>query len=415
MKASIICIGTELLKGKTIDTNSYYIAKELVNQGFTIENKLIVGDEMKGLVNGLNFCFSTSDVIITIGGLGPTLDDITRDAIAAATGNPLELNEDIHKHIQHQIESRYKSCAANNIRQAYFPKGSKILPNPIGTAPGFLVEALDKKIYAIPGPPLEMKLMFDNEVLSYLREIIKVPTKTVSIEIIGLGESSFEESIDDIIKDHQNVIYGIYALNGKLTLTLTASGRNNEDIDNILEPIIEEIKKRYQKYIYSLKGESLEERIFYLLQEKNYTLSTAESCTGGLLASVLTGVSGISRVFDGGYVTYSNEFKIKELSVAKETIEEHGAVSKETAMEMLIGLKDKTQTSCGISITGIAGPTGGTPEKPVGLVYIGVYTPTGMEVLKYQFYGPRSRIQQLAVYNGLNQLRLSLNNLQNSI
>lgn len=405
MKASILCIGTELLKGKTVDTNSYYIARSLMELGYVIENKVILGDDIEAVINGLKFCFSTSDIIITIGGLGPTLDDITREAIAIATGSPLELNQDINRAIQDYIKKRYKKCPASNERQAYFPMGSNILANPIGTAPGFYIEKDGIKVFAVPGPPSEMKLMIDEEVLPYLKEGIDLVTKTISIEMIGVGESSFEETIADIIKDNKNITFGIYALNGKLSLTLTATGRYENEIEAMTEPIIKEVKNRYGSNIYSVDGYSLEEVVFTILKEKNLTLATAESCTGGLLSSIFTGISGASQVFDGGFVTYSNEFKVKQLGVPQEIINNYGAVSKETAMAMLKALKSKTKASCGISITGIAGPTGATEEKPVGLVYIGVYTPNAMEVYSFQFFGTRSRIQHFAANNALNLLR----------
>ncbi|SCY11894.1 competence/damage-inducible protein A [Alkaliphilus peptidifermentans] len=405
MKASIVCIGTELLKGKTIDTNSYFISQQLISHGFSVGTKLIVEDDLQSIINSITYALNNSDILIITGGLGPTLDDITREAVAEVTGCPLELNDDAKEHIVEILSRRHKRCPANNFRQAYFPKGASIIENENGTAPGFLIEYKFKKIYVLPGPPFEMQAMLTSYVMPSLKYLSSKSIIIKSFEVIGIGESALEDELMDLIQKYNNLSVATYALDGNITLTVTAEGESEDFCREEMEPLLREIQARIGNYIYSHDGSTLEEEVYKILKEKNLRLSTAESCTGGMLAAKLTSVAGISEVFESGFITYSNESKTRDLSISPELINSFGAVSKEVALAMVKGLKSRTNSQCCISITGIAGPKGGTPEKPVGTVFIGINVIDEFEVVHLQLYGKRERIQKLSTITALNLLR----------
>ena len=413
MKATIICIGTELLIGLTQETNSYYIANRLKEYGVQVACKYIVEDDMRQVKEALELAIGNGDLVIATGGLGPTLDDLTKEAIADYIGVSMELHIPSKDKIINMMTTRHSTCTENNLRQAYFPKGSQILENPVGTAPGCIVEYNGKKIVALPGPPREMKRMLDDN-LSYMLEGFKL-SSTISkrFDFFGIGESALEDKLSSLFNNQNNPIIATYAAMGSVTLLVTATASTPQAAEGLLEPFVKEINSTVGEYIYSTSGNSLEEVVVKLLKDKGMTLSLAESCTGGLLASRLTRLAGVSEVFDRSLVTYSNRAKVEALGVPAEIIEKYGAVSEETAMAMLKGLKEGSGSSCCVSVTGIAGPGGGSEEKPIGLVYIGIAIEEELSVHRFNFFGERERIQVMSVLTVLDLLRRKINRYNN--
>lgn len=405
MKATIICIGTELLNGLIQESNSYYITTMLKEHGVQVVCKYIVEDSIKFVKETLALGIQNSQLVLVTGGLGPTLDDLTREAVADFIQEPLELDLPSKEKIINMMTSRHRTCTENNFRQAYFPKGAVILENPIGTAPGFMVDYKRSRIIALPGPPREMKRMLEANLLKLLEGYSTTVVKTRRFDVFGIGESALEDRLYRLFQNQSNPVIATYASMGSVTLLITATATNDEEAELLLQPFIDEIYSSIGDYIYSEKGETLEEKVYKLLQEAGLKLSTAESCTGGLLAAKLTRVPGVSSVYDAGFITYSNEAKINDLKVPAEIIKELGAVSRETAMAMLKGLKEHTGSDCCVSVTGIAGPDGGTEEKPVGLVYIGININESFAVHQFNFIGERERIQLMSVLSALDLLR----------
>ena len=405
MKATIICIGTELLIGLTQETNSYYISNRLKEFGVQVTSKYIVEDNLKYVKDALGLAIENGELIIVTGGLGPTLDDLTREAIAEFIEVPLELDISSRDKIVDMITSRHKTCTENNLRQAYFPRGSSILENSVGTAPGFMVDYKSRRLIALPGPPREMKRMLDDNILKLLQGFDRNVVVSKRFDFFCIGESALEDKLALLFNNQSNPIIATYASMGAVTLLVTATATSKVKAEGLLEPFVSEIYKTVGEYIYSDTGEVLEEVLLRLLLDNDLSLSLAESCTGGLLAARLTRLSGVSAVFDRSLITYSNEAKMTELNVPQDIIDTYGAVSEETAFAMLKGLKELTASNCCISVTGIAGPGGGTEKKPVGLVYIGICINESLEVYKYNFMGERERIQVMTVLTALDLLR----------
>lgn len=412
MKASIICIGTELVTGKTRDTNSYYLAKELERYGVHTQAKFLVEDDLEAIVNLLELACKHSEYILLTGGLGPTLDDLTREAVAAFTGFPLELREEAREHVLESFRKLSIPCPENNLRQAYVPKGSTLITNHHGTAPGFMTIYEGKKIIALPGPPQEMTSMWQEEILPHILENVQLAYVKREVECFGIGESALEDKLLDLIRVQKNPIMATYASAGKISLLITAWDKSQEKAEAMVEALMTVVRERLGNYIYSEKGEALEEVVHQLLLDKGMNLAVAESCTGGQLAARLTSLPGISAVFHSGYVTYSNAAKMDVLGVSEKTLELYGAVSHETALEMVQGLVNRTKVDAAISITGVAGPGGGTEKKPVGLVYVGVYVKGAIEIHELRMKGDRQRIQNLTVLHALNYLRKGILNLE---
>ncbi|RKD27725.1 nicotinamide-nucleotide amidase [Caminicella sporogenes DSM 14501] len=405
MNCSILSVGTELLMGQTINSNTFFLSRKLNELGYNVLYHFSVGDNPDRLENIFKTALDISDIVITTGGLGPTQDDLTKEIISRFIGKELKLNEDSLKKIKYYFEKINREMTDNNIKQAFIPEGAIVLPNDIGTAPGFILNENEKIIICLPGPPREMNLMFQNYVKPYLAEKSKYIIKSDIIKFFGIGESKLEWILQDLISNQTNPTLATYANEGELSLRITARGKSLEEAEKLINPIKQEIKKRLDKFIYSYNNQSLEEVVGDMLIRKNVSISLAESCTGGLLVSKLTSIPGISSVLDRAIVTYSNRAKIDELGVKRETLEKYGAVSKETAMEMAEGLKDITGSKICLSITGIAGPTGATSKKPVGLVYIGVSTDEKTFYYKYNFNGSRNKIRNYSAMTALNIIR----------
>lgn len=408
MKAEIITVGTEILLGDIVNTNSQFLSKELASIGVEVYYQETVGDNETRLLNLLEEAFKRSDIVITTGGLGPTNDDITKEIAAKYFNQELVFYSDIWENIKSYFEKLGLKPTENNKKQAYFPKDCIILDNPNGTAPGVILKKENKMIILLPGPPKEMIHMFNNSVKSYLQSLTDYKLVSKTLRFIGIGESELEEKLIDIINSQSNPTIAPYAKENEVTLRITAKSKDDEKANDLIKSIEEKIKDRVGKYIYGYDDTTLEETVAKLLVKNNMTIAVSESCTGGMVSSKLIDYPGISQSFIEGCVTYSNEAKMNRLGVKKETLDKYGAVSSETAIEMAVGIAKNLNTNIGLSTTGVAGPGGGTDEKPVGLVYIGIYINGDIKVKKCNFSGSRDKIRSRATNEALNLLRLEL-------
>ena len=408
MKAEIITVGTEILLGDILNTNTHYLANELASIGVEVYYQITVGDNKDRLLNTLKESLQRSDLVICTGGLGPTDDDITKEVCAKYFGYTMEIDECSWDKIRKFFEKRDKKPTENNKKQAYFPKESKILPNDYGTAPGCIMEKNNKTIVLLPGPPREMKPMFDNYVKSYLIEKTNSVIESSVIRIIGIGESDIEHQLIDLIEKQTNPTIATYAKDCECTIRVTAKSKDIDQCRELINPIVNEIKYRFNDAIYGMGETTIEDEVAKILVNNNLTISVAESCTGGMVSSSLINYPGISSVFMEGCVTYANKAKMITLGVSEDTLNTFGAVSEECAREMASGVAKRHGTNIGLSTTGIAGPQGGTMDKPVGLVYFGIYINGKTTVKKYIFDGDRQRIRYRACKTILNDLRLEL-------
>ncbi|HLV09462.1 MAG TPA: competence/damage-inducible protein A [Halanaerobiales bacterium] len=382
MITEIISIGTELILGDVVDTNSSYIAQKMTENGFDIHYLNTVGDNKQRLVEVFKRAMMRSELVITTGGLGPTDDDLTREAIASATGTELLMMPELLTRVKEFFKSRKYKLTENNKKQGLLPEGARALSNEIGTAPGIMMERDDCVIIALPGVPREMKHIFNNSIIPYLKEINSMIIRSKVLNFFGIGESNLETELRDIIRKQSNPTLALLAGNGDVKIRITAKGKRSKEVDRLIEEAEVKIRNRVGRYIYGVNEQGLEEATAKLLQDKGLNLSLAESCTGGLLGNRITNVPGSSVYFKGGIVAYSNGIKINVLGVKKDTILKRGAVSKETAKEMAICIRKKMETDIGIGITGIAGPGGGSKDKPVGLIYVGLSTRARTKVYK---------------------------------
>lgn len=408
MKAELISIGTELLLGDIVNTNAQFLAKELATLGIDVYHQCVIGDNEERVLRAFKEAFDRCDIIITTGGLGPTQDDLTKELGAKYFNKKMILHEPSLEWIKKYLDIKDEEALEANKKQAYFPEGATILPNEKGTAPGAIISENNKTLIILPGPPKEMKSMFNNHVVKYLSDMTGEVIKSKTLRIFGIGESLMAKKINDIIQNSTNPTVAPYAKDYEVTLRVTAKEKNEEKCEALINPKCEEIKSILGEYIYGEGETSLDTVVAELLCKKKLSISTAESCTGGMVAATLISYPGISDVFKEGAVTYSNEAKMKRLGVKEETLNNFGAVSEETAREMAEGISREAKTDIGISTTGIAGPGGGTEEKPVGLVYIGVCIKGNIIVEKFNFTGDREAVRKKATMNALNILRKEL-------
>lgn len=412
MKAEIISIGTELVLGKTIDTNASYIAKKLMLLGLELLRKTVVKDEPSELISALKSAISRADVIITTGGLGPTEDDITMNSLCSAISGDVVYNKEIEKAIRVYYKNKdLKHIPKIAFRQAYIPKGAKWFGNRVGTAPGILAKYKGRFIICLPGPPRELIPMFEKYVMPYLKKIapMKRPViKTKTVKITGLTEIEVYQKTKELFSHGTNVCLGIYPHLGEVHIEITARSRKEKEAYKNMTAMEKEIKQRLRKYIYGFDDETLESVVGMLLSEMGLRISVAESCTGGLISSRITNISGSSKYFCMGVTAYSNKAKKELLGVSEKKLKKYGAVSKEIAFEMAKGIKNLSDTDMALAVTGIAGPTGGTKKKPVGLVYIAVVSDSLTNVKKYLFTGNRTEIKYQISTRALDMVRCML-------
>lgn len=368
MNAEILSVGTELLLGHTVNTDTAIVARELSTIGINVLHCATVGDNPGRLEEAVQQALSRSDILITTGGLGPTGDDLTKETVVRVAGRPLALHEESLRRIEEYFQNR--PWGESQKKQAWLPQGCTVLPNDVGTAPGCVFDTdAGKTVVMLPGPPSELTPMLTRYAIPCLAKKENAVIVSENLHVFGMGEGSVAEFIDDLMQG-ANPTAATYAKENEMFVRVTARAANEEQARQMMEPLAQKIRERIGSYVYATDCESLEELVVRELGKAGKTLATAESCTGGLLAKRITDVSGASQVFEMGAVTYANRIKEKVLSVSHETLEAHGAVSEETAREMARGIRRAAGSDLGVGITGIAGPGGGTPEKPVGLVYI---------------------------------------------
>ena len=406
-----MCVGTEILIGDIVNTNSAYISARLAAIGINQYYQAVVGDNPARLERKIKEALERCDVLIMTGGLGPTYDDLTKETAAKCMQREMYLHERSLERMQRYFSGRNIVMSETNKKQAYMPVGSTIFDNDHGTAPGLAIEdeVNGKIIIMLPGPPNEMIPMFDESVEPYLKQFSESIFYSKNINIVGMGESAVEAVISDLMKTAENPTVAPYCKEGEVRLRVTAKVKDTETGEILCNEMIEKIRAtEVGKFIYGIDTD-LETSLINLLRERGCKIATAESCTGGLISKMITDVSGSSDVFDGGVVSYANEIKHKLLGVSDETLRTFGAVSEETAREMAIGVRDLMDADYGISVTGIAGPNGGTADKPVGLVYIACADKDSCVVRRLNLRGDRSHIRKLtanyAISLGIERVR----------
>lgn len=409
MKAEIITVGSELILGSTLNTNSQYLTRRLSEIGIEVLYHTSLKDNKKQLKEVIEIGLKRADLLVFTGGLGPTGDDLTKEVVSETLGLKLILNDNIKNNIANYFKKTNKTMTSNNIKQAYIPEHSTPIKNDIGTAPGIYIKWRNKILILLPGPPREMKNMFEKYVIPLIKQNYVI--KEITLKTIGIGESRLETIIKDIINEKSNPTIATYASDGIVDIKIVAKGNNENEVDTLLNEAIKKIENRISKQIYSYKNENIENVVFKLLKDKNLKIAFCESCTGGLISSKFTQIPGVSEVFDRSIVTYSNLSKIEELNVKEITLDKYGAVSKETAMEMAQGLLNKTNVDIALSITGLAGPTKQNENKPIGTVYIGIATRKTTKVIEFKFNGDRKSVQNRAAINAFNELRKFLINM----
>lgn len=409
LTAEIIAIGSELLAPDRTDTNSLWLTEQLNRLGIEVKLKTVVGDDDARLEEAIKDATRRSKVVVTTGGLGPTEDDITRKVTARALGRRLLLNEDLLAEIRQRFQSFGVAMPERNSRQAMVIEDAEVLPNPNGTAPGMFIDHKGTAIVLLPGPPREMKPMFENHVASRLAS--RAGSQKVvrrMLRVAGMGESAVDEKIAPIYSQYENPQTTILFNQSEIEIHLTARGRTEADAEALLDRLSEQIEERLGISVFAFAGETMEQVVGLKLSVGGYTLAVAESCTGGLLAQRLTDVPGSSKYFIEGVVTYSNDAKMRALGVEPILFLEHGAVSAPVAEAMAEGIRNRAETDFGLAITGIAGPGGGTEEKPVGLVYIAIASESGTEHRKLNLPGDRHLVRWRASQAALDLLRRRL-------
>jgi nicotinamide-nucleotide amidase len=393
--AEIITVGTELLLGQLIDTNTADIAAALAEIGIDVFRQTSVGDNEARVAQALAEALGRADVILCAGGLGPTVDDVTREAVAKATGSQLVLDQEVAEDLRAFFASFGRQMSPNNVRQAMFPRGARILENPKGTAPGFAVEVDGKLVVAMPGPPREMLPMLREHVIPMLAEQFGTDSLLVTrvLRTTGMAESEIDSKIEDLFRAGVNPSIAVLAHAGEVHVKITAKAATREAADALIDPVEREVRRRLGDVIFSSDGSSLAETLGRELRTRNLRIATAESCTGGLAGSMIAAVAGASDYYRGGVVAYSNEAKTRLLDVSAALIDLHGAVSEEVASAMAAGARAAFGADVAVAITGIAGPGGGSDDKPVGLVYIALAGPDGgLQARRFHFSGDRAAV-----------------------
>lgn len=408
MIAEILSVGTELLMGQIANTDAQFISRRLGELGVTIYRHSTVGDNPARVREALQEALSRSDMVITTGGLGPTEDDLTKEMVAEYFGLEMELHQPSLDALKAFMERFGKKMTPNNLKQAYFPRGCAVMPNACGTAPGCIVEQGGKTVAVLPGPPMELMDMFDRQLAPYLQARSGQVIRSRFLKIFGLGESNVETLLSDLFHSG-NPTLALYCGPGEVTARITARAAAPEKAEAMMQPVYEEILRRVGEAYY---GEGVNrtpaDAVLELLKNRGETVTFAESCTGGLLCGAFVDCAGASDCLKESFVTYANEAKENLLGVKSETLARCGAVSGECAREMALGAARAAGADWAVSVTGIAGPGGGTAEKPVGTVWIGVAHRGAAQAREYHFRGQRQWIRKLSVVNALNQLRLAM-------
>lgn len=405
MNAEIISVGTELLLGEILNTDAKFLATELSELGINVYYQTVVGDNEKRLSDAIKTALDRSDIIIASGGLGPTPDDLTKEVISKYFNKPLVLDQKSLDTMMEYLKTKGLNTVKCNEKQAMLPKDCIILENTCGTAPGCIIEENSKIAIMLPGPPRELEQMYLKSVKPYLMKKTDSVFYSENLKLYGIGESKVSQILDDYIKKAENPSVAPYAEDPGVRLRLTAKCKTADEGKQMIAPIKQDIYEKLGEFIYSEKGETLPEAVIRMLIENNMTISSAESCTGGLFSKMITDISGSSAILNEAYVTYANEAKTKILGVSEETLKTYGAVSEQTAYEMAQGLYNVSKSDVCVVFTGIAGPGGGTAEKPVGLVYMGVAIFGKVTVSKLNLSGSRDKIRRTACLEAFDFIR----------
>lgn len=404
--AEILCVGTEILIGDIVNTNAAYISGKLALLGIDQYYQAAVGDNPERLEIAVRSALERADLVIMSGGLGPTYDDLTKETVAKCMGRALRLDARSLERIKEIFAFRRKVMTENNAKQAMVPEGAVIFDNNAGTAPGYAIEDLErgKIVIMLPGPPFELKRMFEESVLPYLRSFTDQRFFSKNINIFGMGESEVESNLKELMESSSDPTVAPYCGDGEVRLRVTSKGSDEALCEKKCDEMIERIcRTSVGSFVYGFDTDLAKTTVSELLKQKK-TVACAESCTGGLIAKRITDIPGSSEIFGYGAVTYSNEAKMKLLSVSAETLRACGAVSDRTAMEMADGVRALSGADIGVSATGIAGPGGGTAEKPVGLVYLGISSSKGTRSVKLLLNGSRDRVRLLTSQNALAEI-----------
>ncbi len=409
IKASIVSIGNEILNGQTVDTNAAYLSRKLLSISIAVVSSYTVGDQIKSIVRALRRAGDDADVILVTGGLGPTDDDLTRQGVAEFLGVELQLENELLEKITNYFTRRNLKMPEKNKVQAYIPAGTKALANNLGTAPGIVACVNNKRLFAMPGVPSEMKEMFEESVFEKLKELAGRQAVVVEkLKCFGTGESNIAELIGPVMERGRNPLINCTVKYGVITLHIIATAKDKATAEQMVEKDKESLTGLLGDLVYGTGEQRLAEVVGEKLAQDNMTIAVAESCTGGALAKLLTDIPGASRYFTHGWVTYSDEAKISELGVPAALIEKYGAVSEEMAAAMAEGARNKAGASFGIGITGIAGPGGGSEQKPVGLTYISIASKAQSQTKRFIFLHDREFIRLRAAQTAMNMLRLKL-------
>lgn len=412
MVVELISVGTEILLGNIVNTNAAYLSEKCAMLGLSCYHQSVVGDNEQRLYDAVKLAVSRSDIVILSGGLGPTKDDLTKEVTAKVFGKELYEDEHTRERISEYFRRMHSDkITENNWKQTLVPEGALVVDNHNGTAPGLIIEENGKTAILLPGPPDEIKPMFERDIVPYLKKLSPEKLYSKMVKVCSIGESRAETMVMDLMESQSNPTIAPYAKIGEVHFRVTAKASNQQEADKLMEPMMTELFDRFGDRIYTTdENVTLEEAIVELLKEKNLTLTTAESCTAGLLAGRIMNVAGASYVYNEGYITYSNDAKERLIGVKHETLEEHGAVSHETAAQMAEGAAKAANADAALSVTGIAGPGGGTEEKPVGLVYVGCYVKGKVYTQEFRFSGNRAKNREYAVVRALTMLREKLLN-----
>lgn len=411
MVGEIISVGTELLLGQIVNTNSAYISQKLAELGIDVYFQSCVGDNSGRLGYVLRQALSRSDLVILTGGLGPTDDDLTVSTVAEVLGRKLICSATVLSDIEQYFSRIGRRPSENNKKQAMVIEGCRVIRNAIGTAPGQIVEDGGKIVVLLPGVPDEMKRMMETGVVPYLKEVGGASQSTIRSKVlrfVGIGESLLASQIEDLLAGQSNPTIAPLAQDGLVDLRITAKAPDVATAEQMISEVAREIRTRFGALVYGEDGEQLAQVVGRLLVERGFSLATAESCTGGLIGKLITDVPGSSRYFQGGVVAYSNESKSKLLGVPSQILSQYGAVSRQTAAAMAIGVKRLFGSSVAVSVTGLAGPDGGTASKPVGLVFIAVISDRSLSVGRFIFNGNREQVRRKTAITALNLLRMAL-------
>lgn len=403
-KIKLLAIGNEIIEGDIANSHAQYLSQRLRAAGFDVVGHEAVKDNETDILDAFEYGFKKADVIITTGGLGPTPDDLSKEVAAQYFGMELVEHPQSLALIKGFFEKFHRPMGISNLKQAFFPADALILENPKGTAPGAVFEKEDKTIILLPGPTNEMRFMFSDKVLPYLQQFQNEAVAFKMLRLCGIGESQLIETMTDLMGDHDGVRVAPYANDNEVHLRITASAPTKESVDQRISAVASHIRERVGQYIYAENGNTLEMAVAEILLAKKLTIALAESCTGGLIASKLINFPGISSIFLEGIVCYSNESKIARLGVSPDTLRLFGAVSSETAEAMAQGVAKTSGALVGLSVTGIAGPSGGSEEKPVGLVYLGFYFNGKARSLELHLAGDRYQVRSRATQLALNWL-----------